>query len=391
MDALFSFVVLVLLIAVIWLLIDESLRQRLYRLARNKVSPKLANQYQLAFQDIFKDKHDQSVETLLEALEPSTQSLDLYLNLASLLREKGEFAQSLRIHEQLCSSAQLSEFESQRVHLELACDYWSAGLLGRAESELNALLERGKLTSAIRQQALSALLDIKQDFSEWLAAIDIADQLTAAKFAQEPDRWRLMQAQFCCELALEAQAAKDWPLMRQRLSDALRYDPECARARFIEVFQHIDEADTRSAIIALDDAVKRRPELAVLSLDLYVQCLHDPEAFNQKLMSLVEAKLSVSLLLEATHLLQKQGGSDAQLVRLWQHAVVELNALTAWRPILELALDEHRLELNHLVSASMQALKSDAYWLCENCGHKTQEHHWRCTTCRHWDSLKPSC
>ena len=63
-------------------------------------------------------------------------------------------------------------------------------------------VERDPPTRAptIRAKALAKLADIYQGESDWLHALEIADQLCGKKGDTQTLYWRSLQAHFCCEL-----------------------------------------------------------------------------------------------------------------------------------------------------------------------------------------------
>ncbi|WP_096084726.1 hypothetical protein [Agaribacterium haliotis] len=393
MADLLVFVVIALVLAALWYLADAQLRSAVKNfLLQRRLKPKLTQQHKLNLPSFFKDRQAQSVEQLIRAVDVSEQSIDLFLDLASLLRSQGDLAQALKLHEHLLQHhGGLPLALGQKVRFELACDYWGAGLLGRAESELQALLDCANLSVHVRKQALKALLDIKQEFSEWLQAIDLADQLTTAKFSAEPDSWRRMQAQFCCELAEQARAQADMGELRLRLSQALRFDPDCARAHLIEAEQHLADGDTKSTLIALEQLVARRSDLALLCLPYFQHCYQDDQqALLDKLLQLQSKQSSLIFLLAASGLMFELGEKKAQ-AQLWREAMVQLKALTPWRAMLEIVLNEGRAELPRFLQSFAAALNTEAQWHCSHCGAHSVQMQWRCPACHHWDSYEASC
>ena len=263
--------------------------------------------------------------------------------------------------------------------------------MDRAEYELQNLLQQSPLSTELRTQALSALLDIKQEFADWLQAIDLADQLTGAKFAQQADIWRKMQAQFCCELAEQARNKNNQAELRQRLVDALRYDPDCIRARLIEAQQHLSEGDKRAALIALDDALQRSPNRSSQYVALYQQCFADePDNLVKVLSSLCQRQPSARLLLLISELMLKHGQAD-DIADYWRRVLPELPLQARWYAVIELLFKSNNsVHINEALQALRLALGEASLFHCQHCGFEHHEYAWRCSACHHWDSLRAS-
>ena len=80
----------------------------------------------------------------MQLLDIEAATIDTYLALANLFRRKGDWDKAIRIHEKL-HQLKLPKVQAQQIQLELAKDYFSAGLYDRAESLLRKLVDSDPL------------------------------------------------------------------------------------------------------------------------------------------------------------------------------------------------------------------------------------------------------
>src|SRR5690606_6707157 len=135
-------------------------------------------------------KQDESgFNKFIESLNVNGDTLEIHLALGNLMRKKGEAAKAIQIHQNLLNSNVLTTRQQHEAQLELARDYINAGLLDRAESLLQELVE---LNSQYKEQALGQLVEIYQDEKEWGRAIHAANLLSEA--TNEKEQKELMVA-----------------------------------------------------------------------------------------------------------------------------------------------------------------------------------------------------
>lgn len=99
------------------------------------------------------DQEDKAIEQLLQLLDIEAATIDTYLALANLFRRKGDWDKAIRIHEKL-NALRLPKAQAQQIKLELAKDYFSAGLYDRAETLLRNLVD----SDVLRETALKTVV-----------------------------------------------------------------------------------------------------------------------------------------------------------------------------------------------------------------------------------------
>jgi len=91
-------------------------------------------------QFLFTNYSDEAIESFLETLAVSQETVNLHLSIGAHFREKGEVDRATLIHQNLLARPELPGRYSSQVTYELALDYLGAGLLDRAEALLHELL-----------------------------------------------------------------------------------------------------------------------------------------------------------------------------------------------------------------------------------------------------------
>src|SRR5690606_23450305 len=125
-------------------------------------------------------------------VEVDSETVETHLALGNLFRRRGEVDRAIRIHQNLIARPTLSRELRAQALLELGGDYLRAGLLDRAESLFEQVIEFGVHI----EEALRQLLVIYQQEKEWQKAIEAGMRLESRAGAA----MRAVIAQFYCEL-----------------------------------------------------------------------------------------------------------------------------------------------------------------------------------------------
>src|SRR3569623_2913244 len=106
-------------------------------------------------------------------MEVDSDTVEIHHALGNLFRQRGEVDRAIRIHQNLIARPRLSTTQRAHALLELTQDYLRAGLLDRAESLCQELIEMEEHLG----RALSLLSDIYQQEKEWERAIEVTGRL----------------------------------------------------------------------------------------------------------------------------------------------------------------------------------------------------------------------
>lgn len=342
---------------------------------------------------LLNDQPDAAIDTFIAALEVNNDTLETHLALGNLLRKRGETGRAIRVHQNLLSRPGLSLEQIRFVQLELGVDYMRAGLLDRAESLFKDLINLRDVDKHIHQQASEYLLEVYQDLSEWLLAIDIADRLTTTKFADNADSWRQKQAQFSCEIAEASIEEKDGLTARRWLRTALRYDKKCARASLLLARLEITQGEYALAIselrnVPLQDA-RFAAEILAPMFESYKR-INKLEELHKELVELYNSNRQLIVLRYLAKAKEAVEGGD-EVARLLMKELPNYPEMEPAGEILKLVADERgptSLRNYVRVKGVLEKLtESRQKYLCNHCGFHGTQLHWLCPSCKSWSSI----
>ena len=118
---------------------------------------------------------DLAIRELSQAVREETDSVEAYLALGNLFREKGQTERAIDIHKSLLHRSGLSKTERTQVLHSLGLDFKRAGLLRRAERTLREVLERDRGNIA----CMRTLRELLVETGRWEEAVQLQRRLEA--------------------------------------------------------------------------------------------------------------------------------------------------------------------------------------------------------------------
>lgn len=336
---------------------------------------------------LLNDQPDAAIDTFIAELEVNSDTLETHLALGKLLRKRGEVDRAIRVHQNLLSRPSLTKKQSLQAQLELAVDYMRSGLLDRAESLFKELAAQSRTSKQMRNEALTYLVEVYQDMSEWLSAIDVADQLTTRKFSNSADLWREKQAQYGCEIAEEAIEQSDWQLARRWIRNAQRYDKRSIRALLLEARLAEIEGETANSIAVL----KKVPVVD----SRYVSEVVGPlvSQYSQYSGSGVLLEELCQLYLDSPDLtvlgaiiqLGIESSLDCESLGIDVFDALQAHPqLQVQSELLKVIGERPSVDGFRAVSSLINAV---LHYTCERCGFSGEKLHWSCPSCKQWGSI----
>src|SRR3569832_2260849 len=315
---------------------------------RAAASPSLSRDYFTGLNYLLNEQPDKAIECFVRMLEGDSDTVEIHLALGNLFRQRGEGDRAIRIHQNLIARSTLNKAQRAQALLELAQDYTRAGLLDRAESLCQELIEMKEHLP----RALNLLSDIYQQEKEWERAIEVTRRLqSVSDQSMDP-----VIAQFYCEQAEQARDSKG----------AIRAGQQIVRQ---------DAAYMPEIIPALVDCYRARGDNQEL-FD-YLDCLWARHG-------------GATVLLAITDLLAQQKGEDEALQFLSQ----QLNRRTSLRAVVRMidmkTTDNTVGEKLVIARRSIETLLDEKpVYQCVRCGFAGKSLHWRCPGCKCWNTVKP--
>ena len=368
-----------------WIMGRNSTKQRA---VKSKAS--LSKQYSDGLNFLLSDQEEKAVEHLIEFLEVNADTLETHLTLANLFRKRGEIDKAIEIHEHL-NKLELATPQAQKVTFELAKDYISAGMLGRAEEVLlNVPIDKQN-----QNYVLQSLVSIYQTMKDWSKS----DQLCESH-KNLSKRLTCTLSHHSCELAEET---KDNDSVVKWYKKALRYDSNCVRALLALAQMAEDSGDDRKAIdeyrhiLTLD---KSYTPLVLDKLELCFERLGQRREFYDYLrQGLTDCQSSkqkpcISMLIKYSAYMTEFENAQAALDFVMQSLEKEPN-VRAFAQVLALESKvtqskQAAEQFERITALVNQYLAKKPAFECHQCGFSARQHYWLCPSCQTWGSSKPT-
>lgn len=356
-----------------------------------------ANAYRQYFRGLnflLNDRADEAIDTFVDTLEVTKETLETHVALGNLMRRKGEVERAIRIHQNLLARPNLPPLQLQQAHLELARDYISAGLYDRAERLLRDLVQSSEELRAI---SLRHLVDIYQAERDWAKAIETATRLLPRRnlflSAPEPDpELERAIAHFHCELAQHGLERNEFDGARAHLKQALIRDPQCVRASLLSGLLEYRAGQFQTAIAALKQVPQQNPALIPETLDTLRACydaLGTREQLVDYLRQCQSRHPSTRLVLAIGEELALRESPAAA------HAFIseQMRARPTLRGLLALLPAQRDTPVDadqQMLQALLQKLVlSKPAYQCHRCGFSGRQIHWLCPSCKQWNTVQP--
>lgn len=366
-----------------WFMGRNSIKQK-----QNNVQEALSNKYSTGLNYLLSNQQDRAIDYLIEALQVEEDSIEAHFAMANLMRRRGEFDRALKIHEFLVRQGSLPDAQKHRAIYELAKDYHSAGLLDRATTMFEKLVN----LKAYQQKSLIYLLQIFQSTKDWEQGI----ALKKAIVNTQDKKLKLALSNFYCE---EAEKALQKGLFEQaitQLDTAIAISQNSSRANLMlaqqfERQEAYELAKERLLEIFHND-FEYFPEVLNLLEDIHLS-LEQKSEFYMFLHSAIQSKISNTLLKKYTeYLLEERGvkvASEFLLASLRKRPTIVGFKYFINTQVTQPHHHEESKTLQVIKGLVAEYIEIHPRFQCRNCGFRTNIHYWSCPSCHDWEQIKP--
>lgn len=348
----------------------------------------LSRDYVRGLNFLLNEQPDQAVETLVSSLEVGEHTLETHLALGRLFRKRGELDRATRVHQHLLAAGSLPVDAREDVELELACDYMTGGLFDRAEMIFQRMVERDSRHSVTAMHKLLSLFEQERD---WNNALAIGEQLIRRDDSVAP-----VLAHYCCELAAGMTRDDERNAARRTLRRALSFDPQCARASFLQGRLEHEAGHPENALRAFKRLREQDPLLFDEVLDEVAAC-YDALGRESELVEFltrcsVEQPSTGVILKLAERLRARYGEREASMfIAQYMKAHPSVRGL---QRIVEMNLadtdGQTREHLDILQRLTDRLLSEQSSYQCRSCGFEARSLHWQCPGCKQWGTVRPA-
>lgn len=335
---------------------------------------------------LFDTYSDEAIDSFLERIEVTPETLSLHLSIGRHFRQRGEVDRAILVHQNLLSHPQLSAQSTQSVIFELGSDYKAAGLHDRAEALFQQILD----SKTVGRKAQYQLLTVLESQGEWEQAISHVSRWDKRRDPQ----LALRLAHYYCELAESALNSGARAGVQNLLRKARKASKTCSRVYLLHARLYLEDEQYTQAISYLREAIRLSPEYSSLALPLLYEC-SEKTGSEQQLLRFLETQY------EATHSLDLLLGwlSVLEGIDRERSKAVLIEGISKH---LSLVLIERLARLEEQadpvstsaamvsVSSALTRLReSQPSYSCLHCGFIGAQLHWACPGCRTWQSMAP--
>jgi len=341
-----------------WLLGRRAGRARTVRLPRD---------YYIGLDHLINDRFDRAAEVFARVALADGDAAEIQFALGSVFRRRGEVDRAIAVHTRLKERG--GPGVREQAAFALALDYFSAGLMDRAERLFEELAASGEY----RRDALEYLLRIHEQQGDWADALKTFRELPADLQSER----RQVAAHYLCELAEHALVQGDAERARTLLKQAREHDAELPRAQLLAA-RMLEASGERSGALAL-----------------YVQTLEATPALTleivPRVLRLAQPDEVQRLLEAAGERLERSGrATSRQLAWLLAMALAGDEAHPNTGAVSDLLLPGASAEPSALGRLLARIGAAGGRYQCEECGLGSVVWYWRCPKCRAWDSMRPA-
>ena len=332
-------------------------------------------------------QHDKATEIFIKLFEADPNTVETHLVLGNLFRQKGEVEKAIRIHQNIIARPRLSNYHRTTALLELGRDYFSAGLLDRAEKFFNHVLSMK--VEQVKVEAYSYLVSLYETEKSWERAIDAAGKLRKRNIGGYSDRI----SHYYCELAEQAIRQRNYAHARKLLSKVKARSNAAMRAGVLSGDIDLACGQTTAAEQHYTEAFRERPEYArflLPKINKTMLRLSAPELADY-LKDLKPEIISISYLLAYCQSLLDAGRIDEVRQLFSELAEKDRVPLSVVRLYLEYKAQDSVAD-KRLISDIIQLLAANEYadqlYQCSNCGFEMHQLYWQCPSCHRWGTAQ---
>ncbi len=349
--------------------------------------PEAPSDYYQGISFLLNDEEDKAIDVFLRVVEIDDDTAETHLALGSLFRQRGEVQRAIRLHKDICDRVDLRKKKRDEARLELARDYFAAGLHDWAERNFTQLIDENVFVGPCYE----GLIAIHERGSEWQGAIDAAQQsqkLTGTNHGTTI-------AQYHCEIATKALAHGDVETALQELDAALGQDVCSVRAWVMRAEMARERGDHRAAVrdyekvISLDDEIV--PEVARPLMDS-LSASGDEGALRAYIAKLRTKSNSYTMISTASGLLENLEDPRSAR-RFFKEQLLRrpsLQGLQHWaRMEMDSSSASSRKQISVIVNMLDRVMENRPSHACRQCNFKGRLLYWQCPSCHNWDSIRP--
>jgi len=335
-------------------------------------------------QHILSNEPDRAIEQFTKSVQINSETIETYVALANLYSSAGDIERAIRIRQGIILRPNLDSAIRLRAIFDLGSDYKRGGVLDRALSAFQKVIE----SEPNNLEAHEQIERIYEDLHDWGRAFETRQ--TISKLVKGDHRHIL--AHHKTELAKVREKDGDEVGAEKAYKEAISIFDGCVDAYLHLGDLYLSQQRHKAALAKWKKVVDVAPEFTFLAyqrLEKAYAKMENPRLVGDFLKEVARQNSDVSTQLVLARYLYNEGEVDAAVDQV-RHAIKLAPSFMDARKFMgEVLLKEGRNE-EALVAYKELLLSLDFPFLqfrCSNCGYRPEKLAWKCPQCLKWDSI----
>jgi lipopolysaccharide biosynthesis regulator YciM len=328
---------------------------------------------------------DKAIAEFTKAVKINSDTVEIYLRLGNLFRDKGEVERAIRIHQSIILRPVLSRTDKIDALTELGMDYLKAGFIDRSIETYSEILtlQSDHLEAHIR------LAELYEEERNWEKAFSFHQKILRLK--KSGDKHILANIQV--EIGKNFLEKQDIKQAVKRFNTAILLDKRSTRAYLLLGRIYMDQEKVKKAIDIWKDIIDKDLSFASLTyknLETAHHTLGHPEQAEEIYREVLKRKpeyVRTRLVLAKFH--YREGNPRQAIEELREVLKRGIGFQAAREYLFKILVDQVRsldvLSEYHELFTHLEM--EDVPYRCRICGYESWDSPWNCPQCRQWDSF----
>ncbi|MAZ57578.1 MAG: hypothetical protein CMD73_03430 [Gammaproteobacteria bacterium] len=334
---------------------------------------------------LLNDEEDKAFKIFTALMDVDSSTIETHLALGGLYRKRGEFDKAILIHQNLLSRPTLEVQLKNQALYELAKDFYFAGLYDRSEKIFKNLAE----IKNYKNSALEHLIKIYEVSKDWERAIDLIKTMSNKNV--NGHNTDALLAQYYCEISSiyinENQLDKAIAITKK----SLKTNPSCIRAnlQLAECYSSNDIGTSAQYYYSIIAQNFRFANFVVHKIINLAKKTNNTSMVLKTIASISNIK-ELDFLPDVYLFLYYE--EEKNLAKQYIERFNNKTSINNFMINHTLASsDEKKLTypFNDLISSYKNIFSNNLFFVCNNCGYKSNELNWSCPSCNSWESMTP--
>lgn len=334
---------------------------------------------------ILSNEPDKAIEAFSRAVQINSDTIETYLALGNLFRNKGELSRAIRIHQSIIVRPNIDREMKQQALFDLGLDYKKAGFVERAINSFEEVI-------ALAPKALDAythLLDLYEDIKDWEKAFQVQTKISKLRRSTDNNVLAHHQAEMGKALVDKGLASQAKKAFKKSVS---------LDARCIDAYLHLGdlyygEESYSKAIATWKKVMEVAPSFTYLAYPRLEEAYFKLNEFS-KIEEILRENSKKNYndihthFALAEHLYKKSHVEEAisELKIVLDLHPSNLKARqTLGRYMLEQGKEGDAVEIYQAIFDDFPVPEKN--FQCHHCGYESKNLSWRCPKCRNWDKI----